>query len=76
MIPKGSLIIAQGAKCGTLYPLHFSPILNHVIVATKLPNAYLWHSWLAHISLKGLEMLSHLGYLLVLNFSNFSVCEH
>ena len=28
------------------------------------------------MSLKGMEMLSHLGYLLVLNFSNFSICEH
>ena len=28
------------------------------------------------MSLKGMEMLSRLGYLPVLNFSDFSVCEH
>ena len=28
------------------------------------------------MSLKGMEMLSRLGYLPVLNFSDFSICEH
>ena len=49
---------------------------NNVIYITKQPNTSLWHSRLAHMSLKGMEMLSHLGYLPALNFSDFSVCEH
>ena len=67
-IQKGSLIIARGAKCGTLYPIHVSFVSNHVIVVTELPNASLWHGRLAHRSLKGMETLSRLGYLPVLNF--------
>ena len=59
-----------------MYPLHVSSILNHVIVVAELPNTSLWHSRLAHMSLKGMEMLSRLGYLPVLNFLDFSICKH
>ena len=59
-----------------MYPLHVSSVLNHVIVVTKLLNTSLWRSRLAHMSLKVMEMLSRLGYLPLLNFSYFFVCEH
>ena len=36
----------------------------------------IWHGRLGHMSRSGMETWSHFGYLPMLSFSNFSVCEH
>ena len=70
-ILKGSLIIAQGAKCGTLYPLHVSSVLNHVIVVTKLSNTSLWHNWLSSFVLEGNGNVVSFGLLATLKIFIF-----
>ncbi|MCO5604461.1 hypothetical protein L7F22_058627 [Adiantum nelumboides] len=74
-IAKGHLILAHGSKVGTLYPLYVSD-KNSVLSVTKLPTVALWHSRLGHMSKKGMETLSRLGYLPSISVSNFSFCEH
>ncbi|MCO5590742.1 hypothetical protein L7F22_044717 [Adiantum nelumboides] len=74
-IAKGHLILAHGSKVGTLYPLYVSDT-NSVLSVIELPTVALWHSRLGHMSKKGMETLSHLGYLLSLSFSDFPICEH
>ena len=74
-IAKGNLVIASGSKMGSLYPLLFS-CKNSVLAVTELPSVALWHSRLGHMSKKGMETLSRLGYLPSLLFSDFPFCEH
>ena len=61
-ISKGNLIIGSGAKVGTLYTMYVSP-KNSILSVTELPNVALWHGRLGHMSKKGMETLSHSGYL-------------
>ena len=75
-ISKGSLVVACGVKSSTLYMLHVSCVKDHVICVTEQPNVSLWHCRLGHMSKKGMEKLSHLGYVPTFYFSNFKVCEH
>ncbi|MCO5578023.1 hypothetical protein L7F22_031861 [Adiantum nelumboides] len=74
-IAKGHLILAHGSKVGILYSLYVSD-KNSVLSETELPTVALWHSRLGHMSKKGMETLSHLGYLLSLSFFYFPLCEH
>lgn len=37
-IQKGSIVLARGAKCGTLYPLHVSSVIDNVVTITMQPN--------------------------------------
>ncbi|MCO5555925.1 hypothetical protein L7F22_009469 [Adiantum nelumboides] len=77
LIRKANLIILKGQKFETLYPLYvFLVKENGVYVAETMPSIELWHSRLGHISHKGMNMLQHFGYLPILNYSNFSLCEH
>ena len=75
-ISKGSLVVARGTKLGTLYMLHVTTVKDHVICVVKQPNLSLWHCRLGHVSQNGMKVLSHLGYVLGFNFSDFSICEH
>ncbi|MCO5547156.1 hypothetical protein L7F22_000599 [Adiantum nelumboides] len=74
-IAKGHLILVHGFKVGTLYPLYVSD-KNSVLSVTELPTVALWHSRLSHMSKKGMETLSRLGYLPSLSFFDFPFCEH
>ncbi|MCO5604309.1 hypothetical protein L7F22_058474 [Adiantum nelumboides] len=74
-IAKGHLILAHGSKVGTLYSLYVSN-RNSVLSVIKLPTVALWHSRLGHMSKKGMETLSRLGYLPSLSFFDFPFCEH
>ena len=74
-ISKGNLVLARGAKVGSLYPMYDSS-RNDLLSVTELPNIAMWHSRLGHMSRKGMETLSHLGYLPSLSYSDFPFCEH
>ena len=74
-ISKGALQIARGLKTSTLYVLHVSKFSNHVICIAKKPSVSLWHHQLGHMSKSRLQVLSHFGYILGLDFSKFSMCE-
>ena len=69
-------MVARGVKSSTLYMLHVSSVKDHVICVTEQPNVSLWHRWLGHMSKKGMEKLSRLGYVPAFCFSDFQVCEH
>ena len=75
-ITKGSLVVARGSKCGTLYMLHVSNVKANVICVTEQPSTSLWHRRLGHLSQSGMKILSRFGYVPGFNFSDFSVCEH
>lgn len=75
-IQKGSMLLARGAKCGTLYPLHVSGVFDHVVAITEQPSTSLWHYKLGHISQIGMKLLCRLGYVPHLSFSDFEFCEH
>ena len=74
-ITKGNMVIAKGNKVGSLYPLVVHQ-KEHLLTVTKQPMTCIWHGRLGHMSRTGMETLSHFGYLPMLSFSNFSVCEH
>ncbi|MCO5579570.1 hypothetical protein L7F22_033427 [Adiantum nelumboides] len=77
LIRKANLVILKGQKSGTLYPLYVSLVKeNGIYVAETMPSTELWHSRLGHISQKGMKTLQRFGYLPVLNYSDFSLCEH
>ena len=75
-ITKGARVIAKGYKCDTLYALHVSNVKNHVIAVIEVPKVSSWHNQLGHMSVKGMQVLSQLGYLPSLKFSEFKHCEY
>ena len=75
-ISKGSLTVTIGIKSGGLYTLHVSKVKNHVINVIEQPSVSLWHHRLGHMSKKGMEILSHSGYLHGFLFHDFEFCEH
>ena len=75
-ISKGSMTVAHGVKSGSLYMLHVLSVKHHVINVTEQPSVSLWHCRLGHMSKKGMEVLSHLGYLPGFSFQDFEFCEH
>ena len=74
-IKKGNLVISR-VKHGSLYSMHVSCVKDNVIAIAKLRSTELWHSRLGHMSQKGMKTLERFGYLPVLSFSDFSICEH
>ena len=74
-IMKGSMIIAKGVKCGSLYPMHVSSVNENVVAITELPSTSLWYCRLGHISRSGMENLTRFGYLPALPYLNFPFCE-
>ena len=43
---------------------------------SMLPTTELWHSRLGHISQKGMKTLQCFGYIPVLDYIDFPLCEH
>ena len=68
--------MTTGIKSGILYTLHVSKVKNHVINVIEQPSVSLWHRRLGHMSKKGMEILSHFGYLPGFLFHDFEFCEH
>ena len=75
-ISKGALQIARGLKTSTLYVFHVSKFSKHATFIAKQPSVSLWHRRLGHMSKSRMQDLSCFGYILGLDFSNFSMCEH
>ena len=74
-ITKGNMVIAKGNKLRLLYPLAVHQN-EHLLTVTEQPMSCIGHGRLGHMSRSGMETLSRFGYLPVLTFSTFSVCEH
>ena len=49
-ITKGSLVVAHGSKCDTLYTLYVSNVKANVICVTEQPSTSLWHRRLGHLN--------------------------
>ena len=49
---------------------------EHSLYVAKVPSIELWHSRLGDMSQKGMKILQCSRYILVLDYSNFSLCEH
>ena len=76
LIRKNNLVIMKGHKNGSLYSMFISSVDEHSIYVAELPSTELWHSRLGHISQKGMKTLQHFGYLPVLDYTDFPLCEH
>ena len=76
LVKKGNLVILKGQKFGSLYSLYVSSVKEHSIYVAELPSTELWHSRLGHMSQKGMKILQRSGYIPVLDYSEFSLCEH
>ena len=74
-ITKGNMLTAHVSKVGFQYLLYVSN-KKIVLLIIELPIVALWHSWLGHISKKGTETLSCLGYFPSLSFSQFPFYDH
>ncbi|CAH9131081.1 unnamed protein product [Cuscuta epithymum] len=75
-LSKGSMIIARGHICGTLYKTHVKlcrPSLNAVQAETS-PN--LWHRRLGHMSVKGLTTLAKKEAIFIDKDVALDPCEH
>ena len=85
-VTKGSLVVAKGAKVGTLYlctrntysTLVATNIDNAVkaIVNVARPDSVVWHHRLGHMSEKGIKILHSNNLLPGLNFFYLEFCEN
>ena len=74
---KGSLAVSRGTKSRTLYMLHVTTFKDHAIcVLAKQTSLSLWHCQLGHMSIFGMKVLSHLGYVPSLDYFKMFICEH
>ena len=72
-IVNGSLVVAHGTKCGTLYTT--AGYINMVVVAECVSGSCLWHKRLGHMSTKGMRMLVAKGELEGLKSVDMGLCE-
>ena len=76
LVKKGNLVILKGQKFSSLYSLYVSSVKEHSLCVAELLSLELWHSRLGHTSQKGMKILQHFGYILVLDYFEFSSCEN
>ncbi|MCO5562375.1 hypothetical protein L7F22_016002 [Adiantum nelumboides] len=76
MIKKANLVMLKGQKSGSLYSLNVSSVEENSIYVVELPSPELWRNVLGHMSQKGMKVLQRSDYIPVLNYSEFSLCEH
>ena len=76
LVKKGNLVVLKSHKFRSLYSLYVSSMKEHSLCVAKLLPTKLWHSHLGHMSQKEMKILQHFGYILVLDYSKFSLCEH
>ena len=72
---KGNLLLAQGPKVHSLYPLYVT-FREGDLFLVDIPMSSLWHGQLGHLSKAGITHLSRAGYILKLSFSDHQFCEH
>ena len=49
---------------------------DHVVAITVQPSVSLWHGQLGHMSETCMKVLSRLGYLSCLHYTDFEHCDH
>ena len=49
---------------------------EHSLCVVELPSTELWHSRLGHMNQKGMKNLQCYGYIPVLDYFEFLLCEH
>ena len=76
VIKKGNLVILKGQKHESLYSMFVLSVKEDYISIAEMPTSELWHKWLGHMSQKGMKVLTCFGYLPVLTYDDFVVCEH
>ena len=75
-LTKGSLVVARGKKCSSLYLLQASISTNLVNAAESNNMSELWHKRLSHISEKGLDCLAKKSLLPGLKDAKLDMCNH
>ena len=72
-IVKDSIVVARGAKSGTLYTI--AECINMDDVAEGAFGPCIWHNRLGHMSAKGMKMLVAKGTLEGLKSVDMGLCE-
>ena len=75
-LTKGSLVVAWGKKCSSLYLFQASISTNLVNASESNNMSELWHKRLSHISEKGLDCLAKKSLLQGLKDVKFDMCNH
>jgi len=76
---KGSDVVLRGVKQGSLYVLQGSTVTGSIAVASAVNDAdqtRLWHMRLAHMSERGMQILSKEDLLGGHKLKNLEFCEH
>ena len=77
---KGSTVVLNGVKCGTLYLLQGSTLSCFAAVASSVIHkdnmTKLWHLRLGHMSERGMQILSKEGLLGGYKINDLEFCEH
>ena len=76
VIKKGNLVILKDQKHRSLYSMFVLSVKEDYISIAEMPTSELWHKRLGHMSQKGMKVLTRFGYLPVLTYDDFAVCEH
>ena len=76
LVKKGNLVILKGHKFVLLYSFYVSLVKEHSLCVAEFPYTKLWHNRLSHMSQKGMKILQCFGYILVLDYHEFYLCEH
>ena len=75
LVNKWTLVILKGQTFGSLYSLYVSSMKEHYLCVVKLPFVEFWNSGLGHMNQYGMKILQHFGYILVLDYCKFYLCE-
>ena len=57
LVKKGSLVIVNSQKFGSLYSLYVSSLKEHSCCVANVSSTELWHSQIGHMSQKGMKIL-------------------
>lgn len=75
-LSKGSLIVARGQLCCTLYKTHLDVCNGEVNVAEDKASPNLWHRRLGHMSEKGIKVLAGKSLIPVDTTISLNPCDH
>lgn len=75
-LSRGSLVIARGKKCCTLYKTQATLCIGQVNATEADSSLELWHRRLGHMSEKGLQILAKGNYLPSAKGTHLDTCVH
>ena len=73
---KNGKLVLQGSLCGSLYLLDGDTVVRTMLAAVSKDDTALWHSRLAHTSIKNLKLLAGKGILDKGKISDLEFCEN